>query len=174
MFKIINYNKIKDLKGLQEIITLYNACHPEQKVSIVPEKRDVSQLFVCSYDEGKVGLFKTINWTKNRANMIVSDNQTGTIFLGIDSTHIGLKTKWKGMEIWHASNYTQITRDGVYISTCHMHHAVVFEELRFTMHQEGLIQNYELGFADSKEILQVLDYATEYFKKEQLQETKKK
>lgn len=59
MFGIINYKKIKNLTKLQEIITLYNANHPEQRVSIVPEKRNIRELFVCSYDEGKVGLFKT-------------------------------------------------------------------------------------------------------------------
>lgn len=163
MFGIINCKKIKDLTKLQEIITLYNAHHPEQRVSIVPEKRDVSNLFVCSYNEGKVGLFKTKEWVRS------SSKQYGVVFLGIDTMHVGSKTVWRDHEIWHEPNYTTridtFTEIESYTSTCHMHGAVAFEELRFMMRQEGLIQDYELGFASSKEILQVLDYATKYFDK---------
>lgn len=163
MFGIINCKKIKDLTKLQEIITLYNANHPEQRVSIVPEKRNVSELFVCSYDEGKVGLFKTKEWVNS------SSKQHGVIFLGVDTMHVGLKTVWRDHEIWHMPNFT-IQRDVFteiesYTSTCHMHDAIAFEELRLMMRQEGLIQDYELSFASSKEILQVLDYATKYFDK---------
>lgn len=83
--------------------------------------------------------------------------------------HVGSKTVWGAHEIWHMPNFTRKidTFTGIksYTTTCDMHDAVTFEELRFMMRQEGLIQDYELGFASSKEILQVLDYATKYFDK---------
>ena len=73
---------------------MYNDLNPKEKLIITPEeqKKDVSNVFVCAYDNISVGLFKRINYSSKKSWSFWGDAwNAGLIYEGLDSDYIGIK-----------------------------------------------------------------------------------
>ncbi len=179
MEKTDSYIEIKTiLQDIQKAIEIYNHITKDEKISIVTETpRDVRDIFICFYNKEHVGLFQKISCysTVDKINQF-SKYEADDIYLGIDSSYIGIKN------LHHNYDYTDkfqrcgksVTFHGTtYVANCHMEDAMSFEQMRFIMYKSGIISSYTLGKATSREILDVLCYANNYFVKE-MQSTKEK
>ncbi len=53
------------LENIQKFIELYNDLNPEGKLSIASQdkKRDVSNIYICVYNDNNVGLFRKKDWS---------------------------------------------------------------------------------------------------------------
>lgn len=159
------------LENIQKQIEIYNESHPENPVMLTPKYIDVKDLFICSYNEGEVGLFKKKNYHTPiiEAGNIDHCFQAGSIYIGQNSTEVCIKTDhngWFALSHMEQAGFMACCDGEVYIATSDMKGDVSFDYLRLLMYQQGRIENYILGKATDKDILDVLCYAKEeYFKK---------
>jgi len=159
------------LESIKKAIEVYNGLNPEEKVVLQDEKKDVSNIFVCVYGtdahNNHVGLFREIKYS--------SDTQYGTmytsgsVFKGLDSNYIGIKQSHiADMFSDSAVAGMKVTLgDKSYVSNCHLRNIMSFDDMRLIMYREGLIAPYEIGKASSKEMIDVLAYASSYHKLDQ-------
>lgn len=160
------------LEKIEQVIKLYNDLDPEQKLSITTqeEKKDVSDTFLCVYNNKHVGLFKKINWSTETHNIDqaigYAEYNAGSVYVGINSNYIGMKeTHSYNMCInhWQPIGKKIIIDDKSYVSNCVMQKGMSFDDMRLIMYNDGQIGPYEIGKASSKEIIDVLKYSYSYY-----------
>ena len=160
-------NKCNDLKGIlyeiQKTIEMYNQLNPEEKIVITKqEMKDVSNLFVCSYNGWHVGLFEKDDWHISR----VGCYDAGSIFFEVDSSYIGIYQAHghNYNDTWYHAGGRVCLNGRYYISNCTMQDSMSFDDMRLIMYNAGEIASYERGKATSQEIIEVLNYAKNYYK----------
>lgn len=168
------------LISIQEIIKMYQELSPEEKnLLITPsDKNDVKDIFICMYDDMYVGLFRKINWSSRvtEKNDVFPYN-AGNIYVGVNSSYIGMELIHSGYvdnKEWQIIGEKVIVDDKSYVANCNMQNSMSFDDMRLIMYCEGKIDSYEIGKADSKEILDVLKYAVSYYQIDQNFPKKKK
>ena len=169
------------LEGIQKALELYNSMNHEEKLKIVnqAEQKNVSNIFVCVYNNNCVGLFKKINWSSpihQWTKYHSPEYNAGSIYVGIDSDYIGMKetheaffsrNEWKKVG-------TKIIVDGKsYVANCNMQNGMSFDDMRLIMYSVGQIEPYEIGKATSQEMLEVLRYASSYYQLDQSVQNRK-
>lgn len=168
--------KIEELKSMlgtiQKALDLYNELNPEEKMTMTPqiETKDVSDVFVCVYNDKHVGLFKTIDWTRRPDGSDPQFYDAGIIYIGLDSSYIGLKTthhNWHRVNRWERMGAKAVFNGKIYLANCHVQNVISFDDMRTIMYNKGKIGTYELGKSNSKEMLDVLNYAYEHYQLEQ-------
>jgi len=173
-------NKYEELKsildGIKKAVELYNDLNPQEKLAITPqeEKKDVSDIFICVYNDKHVGLFKKINWsTEKRNQSSYSDYakyDAGSIYVGIDSNYIGMKETHSYnicRNHWQPAGKKLIVDGKSYVSNCAMKNGMSFDDMRLIMYSDGQIEPYEIGKATSREMIDVLKYASSYYQLDQ-------
>lgn len=164
------------LESIHRALELYNDLTPEQKMQITPKAKDISNIYICVYDEIHVGLFQKTNWC-GPVNIWNNTYDAGIVYLGIDSNYVGMKKT-------HTCNYsenrwqpigTKTIVDGKgHVANCEMQDCMSFDDMRLIMYKEGQIGPYEIGKASSQEILEVLKYATSYYELDKKAVSKKR
>lgn len=127
------------------------------------ETKDVRGTFICVYDENQVGLFKRINYSTRGSS---SSYDAYNIYEGIDSDYIGIEQLHDGSidyHLWNGIGTRVVVRDDKYVANCNMYKSIHFEDMRLIMYQDQKIGPYERGRATSKEILDTLCYAKDYY-----------
>lgn len=154
------------LESLQKAVELYNSLSSKEKLQLVSEveKKDVSDIFVCVYNDKCVGLFER-KFLSSSMNLF-GEYYAGMIYIGIDSNYIGLKTIHDGIS---SVNVWEKTGKAIsnYVTNCNMQNDMSFDDMRLIMYNEGQIEPYENGKATSQEILEVLKYAFKYYRLDQ-------
>lgn len=172
------------MEELREIILksieLYNSMEGIEKVALVEEKKlekmsinqidliDVSDLYVCQYNDNQVGLFKKLNYsTPIKHNIFDGDTwDAGMIFIGYKSDYVGIKIthdRWHPKNDWEKPGY-KITCDSTeYLVNCDMTNAVSFDDIRQIMYENDAIGPYSIGKATNKDLMDVLKYSRSYF-----------
>lgn len=167
-------NKYEELKtlleGLQKALEMYNGLNPqERKLVIIPqeEKKDVSDIFICVYNNKHVGLFKKINWNSSyHRGWSNFDYNAGSIYVGVDSNYVGMKQTHKDnitVSYWQEAGARVDLKDCTYVANCNMENGMSFDDMRLIMYSAGQIGPYEIGKASSQEINDVLKYAFSYY-----------
>lgn len=166
------YESLKEIvAGLQNALELYNQLNPEEMMELTKKdtRKDVSNIFICVYNDKHVGLFEKINWNttpikKSKYSDIEYD--AGSIYVGVNSNYIGMKTTHHGslpQSHWEPAG-TYATIDEVqYVANCTMKNGMSFDDMRLIMYNNGEIGSYEVGKATDQEILEVLKYASSYY-----------
>ncbi len=159
------------LEGLQKALELYNDLNPQEKLEITPqgERKDVSDIFICVYNDKHIGLFKKINWYTRKYDSV--EYAAGSIYVGIDSDYIGMKGMhpyYTYENRWQPVGKKVIVCDKCYISNCIMQNSMSFDDMRLIMYSDGQIKPYEIGKASSKEMIDVLKYAFSYYQLDQI------
>lgn len=175
------YEELKSiLKGLQKALELYNDLNPPKNLAITPqeEKKDVSDIFICVYNGKHVGLFKKINWNSDYySRWSDCDYDAGSIYVGVDSNYVGMKqTHDRNIEVscWKKVGARVDLEKGTYIANCNMQNGMSFDDMRLIMYSDEQIETYEIGKASSKEIIDVLEYASRYYQLNQGIQRKRK
>lgn len=165
----IKYEELKEiLQGIQKTIEMYNSLNPEEKLTVTrqEEKKDISDVFVCVYNENCVGLFKKINWNSKMVVGSPPAYDAGSIYVGVESDYIGMKKTHSDIicvSRWEPAG-TKVVVDGKsYLANCNMKNGMSFDDMRLNMYGDGQIGSYEIGKASSQEMLDVLSYATRYY-----------
>lgn len=150
------------LRDIQNTIEMYNNISCTEKLSLTRqgEKKDVSDVFICVYDDGKVGLFRR---SHSRSDY--------SIYFGISSDYIGMRKRSYDdpCESWvPAGTVARVegerTRDNKFpISNCMIQYCISFDEMRLIMYNDNKICPYVLGRATSQEMIDVLNYAYNYY-----------
>ena len=133
---------------------------------IEDDLKDTRDIYICVYDEDKIGVFKKISWhTRPYKTYIGNKFNAGNIYIGIDTDHIGMnkthedtfnKDKWEPVG-------TYVKYGGKkYISDCEIKKAINLDTIRQYMYYNKKIQDYIPGNATSKEVVDTLIYAYEY------------
>ena len=144
----------------------------KQLLGKIKEKKDVSNLFICVYDDSNVGLFKQkVIKTKEVRNIPFCptdiyepdtyDLISTCVYIGVFSNIIGMKdltnNRWKGV----GHKVSNIISS--YTANCNMQDNMSFDDMRLIMYSNGIIDAYEPGKATIQEMLEVLKYAvTDY------------
>ncbi len=162
------------LEDIQKSLELYNNLNPQEKLTITPQdqRKDVRDIFICVYNNKHVGLFKKINWkSAYYTGWTGHDYNAGSIYVGVDSNYIGLKTTHDenhSVNRWEAPGARIELKDkDTFVANCYMQNGMSFDDMRLIMYREGKIGPYEIGKATSKEILDVLKYAFIYYQLDQ-------
>lgn len=139
------------------------------------KRKDVSNIFICMYNGKHVGLFKKRNWSTNKTQ---SWYDAGSIYVGVDSNYIGMKKAHRGSieyNKWEPIGTRVMVDEKCYIANCSMQNGMSFDDMRLIMYGEGQIKAYEIGKANSEEILEVLKFAASYYQLDQnVRNTRKK
>ena len=172
------------MEELREIILksieLYNSMEGVEKVALVETKKlqntpinqidliDVSNLYVCQYNDNQVGLFKKIDYsTPIKYDMLYGDYyNSGMIFIGYKSDYIGIKIthdRYHQKNYWESSGYKTRWDYTDYLVNCNMTNAVSFDDMRQIMYENDKIGPYSMGNATNQELLEVLRYSKSYF-----------
>ncbi len=152
------------LKELKETVRLYNELNPQGKIEIVPSLEDVSQVVICTHDDGHIGLFKKINCFEK----VIGNNKykIGTIYKGMDSSCVALKTFHKKsafLDYFMASGTGVCLENGSYVANCVIDNEMSFDDMRQIMRDNGEIESFQYGKASKEEMVFVLAYATKYY-----------
>lgn len=161
------------LNDIQKALAFYNTVNPQDKrviiPEIIPEKKDISNVYICVYDENKCDLFKKIDFKINKYNewlekKVESSYWYGSIYKGINSNKVGIFRGYCRLGKLYEPKWQEVgEQEKEYIVNCDMKETIGFDELRLIMYTEGKIGPYQLGMASSEEILEVLSYAYNYF-----------
>ena len=155
------------MNKINQAVDKYNEVSPNDKVKLIRQKQiDVSNLFVCTYNDGCVGLFERKNWII--LGFLLDTKYLGEVYVGFDSDYVGIKTtvekgyfvnKWMrpGVEVRSYSD------EKYYVSNCYMNYSIRFDDVRKVMYSEGVIGRYEFGKATNDEIIDVLTYVHQHF-----------
>lgn len=128
------------------------------------DMRDVKKIYICTYNNNEsIGLFKKIDWA---CDEFPYDLTTGCAFIGIDSDYVGFKTYLFRSQLRnrfdHEGKILEI--DGKnYISNCEISNSISFADMRLKLYREGKIDSYEVGKASSKDMLDILCLAADYY-----------
>ena len=167
------YEEIKSiLEGIQKSIELYNNLNPQEKLAITlqDERKDVSDIFICVYNDKHVGLFKKLDWHSKSYGIENRYYEAGTIYIGVYSNYIGMKKTHESfytIDSWQDAGIKRNVSGKTYVSNCTMQKCMSFDDMRLIMYSNRLIDSYEPGKATSKEINEVLEYAYSYYQLEQ-------
>ncbi len=168
-------NKTAELKqileSIEKVIKMYNCMNTEEQLELVKkeEKKDVKNVFVGVYNDNCVGLFKKIDWStsiEQWTEFHSAKYDAGSIYVGIDSDYIGLKTtheSYYSTDRWDDIGENVVFNGNDYTANINMKNAISFDEMRLLMFRAGLIKYYDFGRATTQEILEVLNYAFDYY-----------
>lgn len=157
------------LKNIRKAVKVYNSFQQEEKIEIVSRKKNeneevnVSDIFVCVYNDEHVGLFRKVNYS-NEPDHDYYD--AGSIYVGVDSDYIGMKEthhNYHSAPVWRKAGARVKVDDHVYLCNCNMENGMSFDDMRLKMFEEGLIGSYKIGKASSEEMIEVLCYARSHY-----------
>lgn len=165
------YEELKSiLEGLQKALELYNDLNPQEKLAITPqdERKDVSEIYICVYNDKHIGLFREINWKSGYCDLLGREHcyYAGSVYIGVDSDYIGMKDTHefdKPISKWRRAGCRVDLQSGTYVANCDMKNCMSFDDMRLIMYCNGEIEIYEIGKASCQEILDVLKYARSYY-----------
>ena len=171
------YEELKSiLEGLKKALELYNDLNPQEKLTITPQddRKNVSDIFICVYNDKHVGLFRKINWSSKMRNQSsfsdYAEYDAGSIYIGIDSNYIGMKETHSYnicRNHWQSVGKKIIVDGKSYVSNCIMQNGMSFDDMRLIMYSDVQIGPYEIGKASSQEMIDVLKYASSYYQLDQ-------
>lgn len=154
-------SKERILIKINKLIEKYNSIS-DDKMSLVQDKvLDTENLYICLYDEDKVGLFKKNNYR----NEIVPNYNYLDIYCGVDTNNVAiyLSTILTSREKWY-NNGEKIQVSGEdYFATCKINSAYNLESFKLMMYHEGIISDSNINMIFSSEIPEMINYAYSYF-----------
>ncbi len=162
---------------LDHAVTLYNSISPKAKVTLKEDTRATNNMFVCTYDDDKVGLFRREEVCYYPFFWDNDVYDTNLVYFGIDSDYIGSKRIHEfrnACNRWNDVGYLVTDNEKSYITNCKMTNAVPFDLVRLIMYREGKLQSYQVGTATDRELIDVLSYASDHFVKEKDKQKEKK
>ncbi len=150
---------------------IYNELFPDAKIMLVhgpgiEKKEDVSSLYICTYDDNKVGLFKRINYNSNYYFILGNYYDAGSIYVGYNSDYIGIKeTHYNDQQCdsWRKVGKRVDLDNGSYVANCNMKSAESFDDMRLKMAMAEELDTYEIGKASQREIIDVLKFAQRFY-----------
>ena len=155
-------NKESILNEIKTLVDKYNNASENDKIKIVSDKViDTENLYICLYDDDKVGLFKK----KNYRNEIVPNYNYLDIYCGVDTNNVAiyLSTILTSREKW-CNNGEKIQVDGKdYFATCKINSAYNLESFKLMMYHEGIINDSNINMILSSEMPEMINYAYSYF-----------
>ena len=155
-------NKESILNKINTLVDKYNNASENDKIKIVSDKViDTENLYICLYDDDKVGLFKKTNYR----NEIVPNYNYLDIYCGVDTNNVAiyLSTILTSREKW-CNNGEKIQVDGKdYFATCKINSAYNLESFKLMMYHEGIINDSNINMIFSSEIPEMINYAYSYF-----------
>jgi len=154
-------SKERILIKINKLIEKYNSIS-DDKMSLVQDKvLDTENLYICLYDEDKVGLFKKNNYR----NEIVPNYNYLDIYCGVDTNNVAiyLSTILTSREKWY-NNGEKIQVSGEdYFATCKINSAYNLESFKLMMYHEGIISDSNINMIFPSEISEMINYAYSYF-----------
>ena len=155
-------NKESILNKINILVDKYNNASENDKIKIVSDKViDTENLYICLYDDDKVGLFKKNNYrNENVPNYNYLD-----IYCGVDTNNVAiyLSTILTSREKW-CNNGEKIQVDGKdYFATCKINSAYNLESFKLMMYHEGIINDSNINIILSSEMPEMINYAYSYF-----------
>ena len=155
-------NKESILNEINTLVDKYNNASENDKIKIVSDKViDTENLYICLYDDDKVGLFKKTNYR----NEIVPNCNYLDIYCGVDTNNVAiyLSTILTSREKW-CNNGEKIQVDGKdYFATCKINSAYNLESFKLMMYHEGIINDSNINMILSSEMPEMINYAYSYF-----------
>lgn len=145
---------------------------PEVKISDSKKAIRVNDLYICAYNENKVGLFTKKTLSEYEVKFLKKVYWNESIYRGYDVysmqsiDNIGIFTSTAASNTinqWRNSGYLTHWYGKNYYVNCDMYDAISFDEMRQIMYNCGEIPSFEYGIATDEEIQIVLKYAKEYF-----------
>lgn len=127
------------------------------------KKRNVKKLDICVYNKNCIGLFKRIEWVSSSVELFPS---SGIIYIGVDSNYVGMKTLLDmGISENKFSSVGEVCTVDYkkYVANCKIKKAISFDDMRFKLYRSGIIGPYTMGEATTREILDVMCYAADYY-----------
>lgn len=167
------YDRLTEILNLiKEAIKLYNDLdeNTNNKIKVEPiETKNVRKIYIGVYDDSYVGLFERITFSST------SDwydkfgrkcYRTGELYKGINTNYIAIHLshdETKFIDVWEPIGSKRVIDENTYNVDCKMSHVISFDDMRLIMHNMGKLDYYEIGKATNEEMLEVMDFAYEYY-----------
>ena len=155
-------NKESILNKINKLIDKYNNISENDKLKIVNDKLiDAENLYICLYDDDKVGLFKK----KNYRNEIVPNYNYLDIYCGVDTNNVAIyiSRTLSSIEKWYRKKETIQIYGEEYSATCKIDSAINICAFKLMMYHEGIISDSNINMIFSSEIPEIINYAYSYF-----------
>ena len=135
---------------------------------------DVSNIFVCVYNEDRVGLFRKSKGYYNGTDWLFDESAVASVYIGVNSNYIGAKLVGSN-EFWLGNGrFVHLSEDEGVHTNCVMSNGMSFDDARAKMYADGLISGYRLGVASESEFPAVIDYVSKYYGCDQISKGKNK
>ena len=154
-------SKERILIKINKLIEKYNSIS-DDKMSLVQDKvLDTENLYICLYDEDKVGLFKKNNYR----NEIVPNYNYLDIYCGVDTNNVAIyiSRTLSSIEKWYRKKETIQIYGEEYSATCKINSAYNLESFKLMMYHEGIISDSNINMIFPSEISEMINYAYSYF-----------
>ena len=164
----------KIIDEINKILKEYNLSNGTNLyVSDKSKEYDASAMFICQYDEEKIGLFKKTSGSK--PINLFHDELVYNVYTGLDSDNIGIFCKNLRVAVGETITI-KFPHVHTFISTCNINKVMSYNDIRFKMYAEldnknTNIINFEK--TNTEEISQILMYAHRTLGKEHSQEKRK-
>jgi len=169
----------KNKSSIKNLVAAHNELYPKDTLELcdINEIKDVSDLFVCVYDNNQVGLFTKLNFKTKPSKckhfeygryLYSSIHYCAeSIYIGYNSNYVGIKRLHKeqyNINGWEKTGYATSWDGKTYLANCDMYNGMSFDDMRLLMYDAGELSTpYEFGKATQEQILQVLLYAKRYY-----------
>lgn len=159
------------LEVLKKLVELYNKFESEKELQLITKEEkeeDVSNIFICFYNEEQLGLFERKLYHNLR--------EYGEMYKGLNNDYLGIKvlgTKDDNNFGWKHVGYELYLDEKRFVTTCNMVDAISFDDVRFKMYNEGIIPAFKLGKASIAEMIEVKKYAQKHCLSEEVKKRTK-
>lgn len=145
---------------------------------LLAKTHDVSTYYIGTSGEDSVALFKELRFfsKKELGRSGYEEWNAGNIYRGVKSNLTGILITHKScFDVFERQKEGSTEKvDKVdYVCNCALHSVTTFDEMRLMMYNDGKIGPYELEKATDKEIIDVLSYASDYYKDKIIVHSKK-
>ena len=156
-------NKESILNKINKLVDKYNGVSKDNTISIVHDNvLKTKDLYVCLYDDDKVGLFRKKNYN-NKNSLHYSDSD---IYFGIDTDNVtGHLNHFLGikMDCWYKSGEEMYCYKKSFFATCEINQCIHLENIRLDMYNDKIISDYQVDVVETNKIPEILKYAYNYF-----------
>lgn len=150
-------------KELKEVAVELNRVYDE----IEGKRTDMSNTYICVYDDNQIGFFKRDTWCGDREYFNGEPwYNAGEIYTGIDNGLLGLKrTHFANMWIEEYAKNGKVLKlnKGTFEANISLKSAISFNDMQYMMHSKEGIKPYLKYGVTEEEQQAVLEFAKKYY-----------
>ena len=132
----------------------------------------INDLFVCKYDDDKIGLFKKYNYKIDKKREFgFTYYDALEIYVGLDNDKVGVKVTHDFdifTNFWADNGYEIHLPNNYIITNCQIKKSKSITDIRIIMYLQGLITNINSGVLTEEELSETIDFTKDFYRRKKV------